>query len=147
MPPKWVHRLSTLKALQKAHLAYRDLFEVDEPEIRLLDNCFFDQTLFFRGKTGHIQIKDEKELSACLRVWTDCSGLEAPCMALEELGIPFKSCFSSEVNERMRRMTQSNFGTKNHIPASLTDRMTLLVSLKWTCTYLVFNVNLSAPQV
>jgi hypothetical protein len=34
-----------------------------------------------------------------LRVGTDCSGIEAPIMALKNLNIPFRHEFSSEIDK------------------------------------------------
>lgn len=37
-----------------------------------------------------------------LRVGTDCSGMEAPIMALQGLGVEFEHVFSSEVDRYAR---------------------------------------------
>ena len=42
-------------------------------------------------------------------------------MALEDLGVSYKSIFGSEINERLRKMTQTNFGTQISY-ASIFDR-------------------------
>ena len=47
-----------------------------------------------------------------LRVGTDCSGMEAPIVALHRLGVPISHAFSSEINETCIRMIEANFAPK-----------------------------------
>jgi hypothetical protein len=44
-----------------------------------------------------------------LRIGTDCSGLEAPVLALDAMGIPYCHVFSSEVSAAKRRYIEANF--------------------------------------
>lgn len=44
-----------------------------------------------------------------LRVGTDCSGLEAPLIALDQLGVKYEHIFSSEVNASARRVITKLF--------------------------------------
>ena len=44
-----------------------------------------------------------------LRVGTDCSGLEAPIMALDKLGIKYQRVFSSETDEVAIKLHKANF--------------------------------------
>lgn len=44
-----------------------------------------------------------------IRVGTDCSGIEAPIVALKLLGIPFDHMFSSDIDENCRKVIQMNF--------------------------------------
>ena len=47
-----------------------------------------------------------------LRVGTDCSGIEAPIVALQQLGVPFTHEFSSEVDEHCVATIKANFAPK-----------------------------------
>lgn len=47
-----------------------------------------------------------------LRVGTDCSGIEAPIMALKLMGIKHNHLFSSEIDENCRKVIQSNYSPK-----------------------------------
>jgi len=47
-----------------------------------------------------------------LRVGTDCSGIEAPIVALKELGVPISHEFSSETDSNCVKMIQANFAPK-----------------------------------
>ena len=44
-----------------------------------------------------------------VRVGTDCSGLEAPLLSLQVLGVPHSHVFSSEINKRKRKFIETNF--------------------------------------
>lgn len=44
-----------------------------------------------------------------LRVATDCSGIEAPIIALQKLGIPFTHIFSSEIDKYAIQSIEANF--------------------------------------
>jgi len=44
-----------------------------------------------------------------IRVGTDCSGIEAPIVALKLLGIPFDHMFSSDIDENCRKVIEMNF--------------------------------------
>ena len=44
-----------------------------------------------------------------VRVGTDCSGLEAPLLALRMLGVPHSHVFSSEIHPRKREFIEHNF--------------------------------------
>jgi site-specific DNA-cytosine methylase len=44
-----------------------------------------------------------------LHVGTDCSGLEAPLLALRRLAVPFRHRFASEINSCARRVLLANF--------------------------------------
>ena len=43
-----------------------------------------------------------------LRVGTDCSGIEAPLVALHRLGVPFEHVFSSEICATTRKQLLAN---------------------------------------
>ena len=45
---------------------------------------------------------------ATLRVGTDCSGIEAPLHALQQLGVPYEHVFSSEICATTRRQLLAN---------------------------------------
>lgn len=47
-----------------------------------------------------------------IRVGTDCSGIEAPIVALKLLGISCDHIFSSDINEECRRVIQMNYSPK-----------------------------------
>jgi len=47
-----------------------------------------------------------------LRVGTDCSGIEAPIVALEQLGVPFSHEFSSEIDKQCIATIRANFKPK-----------------------------------
>lgn len=47
-----------------------------------------------------------------IRVGTDCSGIEAPIVALSKMDVRFRHLFSSEVDERCARVIQMNFHPK-----------------------------------
>lgn len=47
-----------------------------------------------------------------LRVGTDCSGIEAPIVALKQLGVPFSHEFSSEVDKHCVATIRANFAPK-----------------------------------
>jgi len=47
-----------------------------------------------------------------LRVGTDCSGIEAPIVALKQLGVPFSHEFSSEVDKHCVATIKANFSPK-----------------------------------
>ena len=44
-----------------------------------------------------------------ITVGTDCSGVEAPIVALRELGIDFKHVFSSEINPKLVNFILSEY--------------------------------------
>ncbi len=44
-----------------------------------------------------------------LRVGTDCSGIEAPIQALQQLGIPFRHVFSSEIDKYCIQSIKANY--------------------------------------
>ena len=46
-----------------------------------------------------------------LRVGTDCSGLEAPVLALRALNVAHRHVFSSEVNDKKRQYIKTNFAS------------------------------------
>ena len=46
-----------------------------------------------------------------VRVGTDCSGLEAPLLALRILRVPHSHVFSSEINPRKRKFIEHNFAS------------------------------------
>ena len=43
-----------------------------------------------------------------LRVGTDCSGIEAPLHALQQLGVPYEHVFSSEICPTARQQLLAN---------------------------------------
>ena len=43
-----------------------------------------------------------------LRVGTDCSGIEAPLQALQQLGVPYEHVFSSEICPSVRKQLLAN---------------------------------------
>ena len=43
-----------------------------------------------------------------LRVGTDCSGIEAPLQALQQLGVPYEHVFSSEICPTVRKQLLAN---------------------------------------
>ena len=43
-----------------------------------------------------------------LRVGTDCSGIEAPLQALQQLGVPYQHVFSSEICPTVRKQLLAN---------------------------------------
>ena len=47
-----------------------------------------------------------------LRVGTDCSGIEAPIMALKQLKIPFRHEFSSEIDKHCIESIKANYKPK-----------------------------------
>jgi len=47
-----------------------------------------------------------------LRVGTDCSGIEAPIQALQQLKIPFRHIFSSEIDEYCIQSIKANYKPK-----------------------------------
>ena len=47
--------------------------------------------------------------SKTVRVGTDCSGLEAPLLALRAMQVPFHHVFSSEINPRKRKFIEAMF--------------------------------------
>jgi site-specific DNA-cytosine methylase len=47
--------------------------------------------------------------SACLAVGTDCSGAEAPILALRALGVPHRHVFSCEKSPKIREYIAANF--------------------------------------
>jgi len=47
-----------------------------------------------------------------LRVGTDCSGIEAPIVALQQLGLPFSHEFSSEIDKHCIATIKANFHPK-----------------------------------
>ncbi len=46
-----------------------------------------------------------------IKVGTDCSGIEAPIKALEQLGIPFKHVFSSEIDKYCIQSIKANYNS------------------------------------
>ena len=49
--------------------------------------------------------------SMTVRVGTDCSGLEAPLLALRAMQVPFHHVFNSEINPRNRTVIEENFAS------------------------------------
>jgi DNA (cytosine-5)-methyltransferase 1 len=58
-----------------------------------------------------------------LRVGTDCSGIEAPIQALQNLRIPFRHVFSCEKDEHCMESLVANY-TPEHLFSDMTDRDT-----------------------
>ena len=56
-----------------------------------------------------------------LRVGTDCSGIEAPIQALQNLRIPFRHVFSCEKDEHCMESLVANY-TPEHLFSDMTDR-------------------------
>ena len=58
-----------------------------------------------------IQMSVQKRKHICfpLRIGTDCSGIEAPVMALQLLGIPNKHIFSTEIDTHARASIRANY--------------------------------------
>ena len=54
-----------------------------------------------------------------MRVTTDCSGIEAPLVALQQLGVPYEHAFSSEICPTARKQLLAN-----HAPQILYDDVT-----------------------
>ena len=54
-----------------------------------------------------------------MRVATDCSGIEAPLVALQQLGVPYEHVFSSEICPTARKQLLAN-----HAPQILYDDVT-----------------------
>jgi hypothetical protein len=48
-----------------------------------------------------------------LRVGTDCSGIEAPIRALDNMNIPFHHVFASDIDPKVRKTIRSNFAPDN----------------------------------
>lgn len=48
-------------------------------------------------------------MASTLTISTDCSGIEAPIVALESFGIPFRHIWSSESDTHCRKMIETNF--------------------------------------
>ena len=60
-----------------------------------------------------------------LRVGTDCSGIEAPIQALENLGVLFRHVFSSDKDKHARDMIRTNFapaGSGHQLYGDITQR-------------------------
>ena len=49
-----------------------------------------------------------------LRIGTDCSGIDAPIMALKQLKIPFSHEFSSEIDEHCISSIKANYNPKKN---------------------------------
>lgn len=62
-------------------------------------------------KQMQIQMSAHKRKHICfpLRIGTDCSGIEAPVMALQLLGIPNKHMFSTEIDIHARASIRANY--------------------------------------
>lgn len=62
-------------------------------------------------KQMQIQMTEHKHkrISFPLRIGTDCSGIEAPVMALQLLGIPNKHMFSTEIDNHARASIKANY--------------------------------------
>ena len=56
-----------------------------------------------------------------LRVGTDCSGIEAPIQALQQLGIPFRHVFACEKDEYCEESLLANYHPEQFYP-DMTDR-------------------------
>ena len=65
------------------------------------------------------KLKIKITIKSVLRVGTDCSGVEAPLMALDQLGIKYQHIFSSEINPDLRK-----YILKNHPPQIMYSNMT-----------------------
>ena len=52
---------------------------------------------------------EENKTTRCLVVGTDCSGLEAPIQALDNIGIVYQHAFSSDTDAECRKTISANF--------------------------------------
>ena len=57
----------------------------------------------------HKPIQQPKSLCMPWRIGTDCSGIEAPVMALKLLGIPHEHIFSAEIDSQARQSIRANY--------------------------------------
>ena len=58
-----------------------------------------------------------------IQIGTDCSGIEAPIQALENIGVKFTHLFSSDIDRHVRAMISANFGVAaHHIYEDITKR-------------------------
>ncbi len=62
-----------------------------------------------------------RDIRGPLRVGTDCSGIEAPIQAFENLDVEFKHVFSSDKDPHVQQMVRANFAG-HHIYEDLTKR-------------------------
>ena len=62
-----------------------------------------------------------RDIRGPLRVGTDCSGIEAPIQAFENLDVEFKHVFSSDKDPHVQQMIRANFAG-HHIYEDLTKR-------------------------
>jgi site-specific DNA-cytosine methylase len=56
-----------------------------------------------------------------LRVGTDCSGIEAPIRAVDNMNIPFHHVFASDIDPKVRETIRSNFAP-DHLYVDITLR-------------------------
>ena len=56
---------------------------------------------------GHVQVKNM--LASTLRIGTDCSGIEAPVEALEQLGVQYRHVWSSEIDKHCIKSIKDNY--------------------------------------
>ena len=54
------------------------------------------------------------QAAAAIQIGTDCSGIEAPIQALENLGVHFEHVFSSDKDRHARAMIRANFAGSRH---------------------------------
>ncbi len=62
-----------------------------------------------------------RDIRGPLRVGTDCSGIEAPIQAFENIDVEFKHVFSSDKDPHVQQMVRANFAG-HHIYEDLTKR-------------------------
>ena len=92
-------RYDETKALRAAWRLHKSLYggSGDIWEDNELKNTFFVTQIAGR------------EPSAKIRVATDCSGMETPIQAFDNLGIPYDHVFASDVDVNAKKFIQSNF--------------------------------------
>ena len=69
----------------------------------LEDNYSEDAQSFFREDTATINPQSNVERFSSITVGTDCSGLEAPILALKEAGIKHIHSFACDNNEDVKK--------------------------------------------
>ena len=71
-----------------------------------------------------------------VRVGTDCSGIEAPLHALQQLGAPYEHVFSSEICPTVRKQLLANHNPQIlYEDAAARDNSSAVVRHTFSCTW------------
>ena len=89
-------RIATANAKKKAYHAYQELHDLEDKYEVDVQTCFCND-----GETR--PLPKSMQMKHAIRVGTDCSGIETPLIALDNMGIPYQHVFSCDNDANVQK--------------------------------------------